>query len=73
MNRNIHRTNGAHTFLTIREAAKQPECPYGETKLRQMQKEGMLPGIWNGNRFLINFPLLLHRLELLSLQNTSDV
>ena len=56
MNRNIHHTNGAHTFLTIREAAKQPECPYGETKLRQMQKEGMLPGIWNGNRFLINFP-----------------
>lgn len=52
-------TNGR--FLTIRQAAARGPVPEG--LLRQMQKQGRLPGVRSGNRFLVNYNLLLEQLD----------
>ena len=48
-------------FMTIRQTAKTGILP--ENRLRQMQHQGKLPGIYNGNKFLVNADLLLQLLE----------
>ncbi|MCD7843155.1 MAG: hypothetical protein LUG17_00825 [Clostridiales bacterium] len=55
-------------FLTIRETAKTGILP--ESFLRTMEKQGRLPGIYSGNRFLVNYPLLLEQLDRESLTKT---
>lgn len=48
-------------FMTIRQTAK--EGPLSEYCLRAMQKRGELPGVFSGNRFLVNYDRLLDRLN----------
>lgn len=48
-------------FLTIRQAAK--EGPIPESLLRQMEKQGRLPGVRSGNRFLVNYGMLIEMLD----------
>ncbi len=48
-------------YLTIRQTAARGPIPEG--LLRQMQKQGKLPGVRSGNRFLVNYGLLLEQLE----------
>ena len=51
----------AINMLTIRQTAKRG--PLSEHRLRLMEKQGRLPGIYSGNRFLINYELLLDQLN----------
>ena len=51
-------------FKTIRQVAALGILP--EHRLRVMQKAGTLPGIWSGNRFLVNVGALERRLEEMS-------
>lgn len=48
-------------FKTIRETAKLKILP--EHCLRLMQKQGELPGIKSGNRFLVNVDALIELLD----------
>jgi len=48
-------------MLTIRETAR--EGPLTEYALRMMQKDGRLPGIQIGTKFLVNFDRLLLQLN----------
>jgi len=41
-------------FCTIREAARRPDCPLPEHRLRALVRGGKLPYFRSGNRFLIN-------------------
>lgn len=59
-------------FMSFNEAARQPTCPFTANRLRIMQKRGELPGIWNGSRFLVNYPLLVQQLEDLSRQAVQE-
>lgn len=43
-------------FLTIRKAARVLEVP--ERLIRSMVAQGVCPGIYSGNRFLVNTDLL---------------
>lgn len=54
-------TTNAPRFMTIRQTAKTGILP--ENRLRQMQHQGKLPGIYSGNKFLVNAELLLQLLE----------
>lgn len=63
-------TNDAR-FLTIRQTAARG--PISEGLLRQMEKQGRLPGVRSGNRFLVNYGLLLEQLEAESRQNCKVV
>ena len=49
-------------FLTIRQTAKTKVL--SEYTLRLMEKQGRLPGVRSGNRFLVNVPLLIEQLDL---------
>ena len=48
-------------FASIREAAKRG--PVSEYCLRLMLKQGNLPGIYSGRKFLVNYDLLLEQLN----------
>ena len=48
-------------FPSIREAAKRG--PLSEYCLRLMQKQGMLPGVYSGKKFLVNYDKLIERLN----------
>lgn len=48
-------------FLTIRETAKTGIL--SEHHLRIMEKQGRLPGVRVGNRFKVNFDLLVDQLN----------
>lgn len=54
-------TRTAQKFVTIRQAASMGVLP--EYTLRLMEKQGRLPGIRSGNRFLVNLPLLIEQLD----------
>ena len=56
------------TFKTIRQTAALQILP--EHRLRLMQKQGLLPGIQAGNRFLINVDALISQLNAMSTENT---
>lgn len=49
------------TFLSIRDVAKRGPLP--EYTLRKMQKAGTLPGIYAGNRFLVNWEAFIEQLH----------
>lgn len=49
------------TFKTIRQTAATGII--SEHRLRLMQKQGLLPGIQAGNRFLINVEALIEMLD----------
>ena len=51
-------------MLTIRQTAATGILP--ESVLRSMQKENRLPGIWVGNRFMVNCNMLLKVLDEMS-------
>ena len=48
-------------LMTIRETAKTGILP--ENRLRQMQHQGKLPGIYSGNKFFVNFEMLVQLVE----------
>ena len=48
-------------FLTIRQCAAAG--PLSEHTLRLRQKQGRLPGIYSGTRFLVNYKMFLERLD----------
>lgn len=48
-------------FLTIRQTAETGIL--SEHHLRMMGKQGRLPGIRSGNRFLVNTTLLIEQLD----------
>lgn len=56
-------------FTTIRGAAKSGVAP--ENYLRMLEKQGRLPGVRSGNRFLVNTALLIEQLNRESLDNAS--
>lgn len=58
-------------YLTIRQTAAKG--PVSECLLRQMEKQGKLPGVRSGNRFLVNYGLLLEQLEAKSRRNCRTV
>lgn len=51
-------------FKTIRQVAATGILP--EHRLRIMQKQGILPGIQAGNRFLVNVSALVELLDSMS-------
>lgn len=51
----------APQFLTIRQTAATGIL--SEYHLRLMEKQGKLPGIYVGNRFKVNYGLLLEQLD----------
>ena len=55
------------TLKTIRQVAETGILP--EYRLRQMQKQKKLPGIYSGNRFLIDVDMLKSVLERESVNN----
>lgn len=54
-------------FMTIREESRAGYWP--ESGLRRMQKEGKLPGVYSGGRFMVNIPLLVEMLDSESQRN----
>ncbi len=48
-------------FPSIRETAKRG--PLSEYCLRLMQKQGKLPGVYSGKKFLVNYARLLEQLD----------
>ena len=48
-------------FKTIRETAKTGILP--EACLRRMAKQGILPGIYSGVKFLVNYTALVKQLN----------
>ncbi len=48
-------------FLTIREVARTGIL--SEHHLRLLEKEKKLPGVFAGNRFKVNYPLLVEQLD----------
>lgn len=58
-------------FMTIRETAKTGMI--SEHHLRIMEKQGRLPGVRSGNRFLVNLPLLIEQLDRESLAQASGL
>ncbi|MCI8385115.1 MAG: hypothetical protein HFE95_01550 [Acutalibacter sp.] len=57
---------GTAKFLTIRQTAKLGLL--SEYQLRLWQKQGKLPGIYTGNTFRVNVPMLERKLEEMSAQ-----
>ena len=51
----------AEKFVPIRKLAESGFLT--ESRLRKMHKQGKLPGIWCGKKFLVNFPLLNEELD----------
>ncbi len=56
-------------FLTIRETAKTGILP--EAMLRIMVKQGRIPGIYSGRKFLVNYGMLIDQLNYESKLKTS--
>ncbi len=55
-------------YLTIRQTAKKLEFP--ETRIRIMVKCGECPGIYSGNRFLVNVDAFAEQLDVQSRRNS---
>lgn len=53
---------------TIKAAAKLGILP--EHRMREMLKQGRLPGVYHGRKFLVNLPLLAAQIEQESLKNS---
>lgn len=53
--------NKTTTFSTIRQASRKIDFP--ENRIRAMVKQGVCPGIYSGNRFLVNVDALVELLE----------
>lgn len=51
-------------FMTIRQVAKTGIVP--EAFLRRMERNGVLPCVYSGRKCLINYPMLVERLNELS-------
>lgn len=52
---------GIPRFLTIRQTAATNILP--EACLRRMARDGTLPGLYSGRKFLVNFDLLIAQLN----------
>ena len=48
-------------FVTVNEAGRRGPIP--AYRLRQMQKEGKLAGFFSGNRFYLDYDLLLEQIR----------
>lgn len=57
-------------FLTIRQTAATGILT--EHHLRLLQKQGALPGIQTGNRFLVNYEALVELLDRASRENLTE-
>lgn len=58
-------TNGTSRFMTIRQTAATGIA--SEHFLRRLKTLGLLPGVSVGNRFKVNYPLLIEALQTASL------
>lgn len=56
-------------FLTIRQTAATGIL--SEYHLRLLEKQGKLPGIYSGNRFKVNFDMLVNQLDKASAERSS--
>ena len=56
------------TYRTIRQAAKQIDFP--ENRIRVMVKQGACPGVYSGNRFMVNIDALVEQLDAQSRRNS---
>lgn len=54
-------------FMTIRETSRAGYWP--ESGLRRLRKQGKLPGVYSGGRFMVNIPLLVEMLDSESQRN----
>lgn len=59
------------TFKTIRQTAAMGFVP--EHLLRERLKQGKLPGVYSGNRFLVNVDALVEQLNAESIKNANGV
>ena len=50
-------------YVTIRQAARLPEVPFAEYTLRKMNRDGKIPGVYAGKKFLINLDLFLQEIN----------
>jgi hypothetical protein len=48
-------------YLTLNQAGNRGPIP--AYRLRLMQKQGTLPGFFSGNRFYVNYTLLLEQID----------
>ncbi len=62
-------TRPSSKFLTVRQTAKTGIM--SESNLRRMVAQGRCPGIYSGNRFLVNYDLLVEQLDRESLAQAS--
>ena len=53
--------NKAAKFSTIRKTSQKIDFP--ENRIRTMVKQGVCPGIYSGNRFLVNVDALVEQLD----------
>ena len=51
------------SLKTVRQAAREPKCPYTEFRLRQMIAQGQCPGVRVGNRFMVNLSALIQQVD----------
>lgn len=51
-------------FLTLRQVAKTGLLP--ERALRALQKRGLVPGVYSGRTYWVNYPALLEVLDKMS-------
>lgn len=58
-------------FKTIRQTAAQGIAP--ENLIRRLVAQGMCPGIYSGNRFLVNVEALIEWLDKQSREHGKDV
>lgn len=54
-------------FLTIRQVANTGILSEGA--IRRLHKDGKIPGIYSGTRFLVNYPLLIEQLNKISMSD----
>lgn len=56
------------TYRSVRKTAKELDFP--EHRIREMIKQGICPGIYSGNRFLVNVGALVEQLDAESRRNS---
>lgn len=57
-------------FISVRETAKRG--PLSEYCLRLMLKQGNLPGVYSGRKFLVNYDRLLEQLAVSGREKVND-
>ena len=51
------------SFLTVKKESQHPDCPYSLYQLQKMIHRHEIPGIYSGNRFLVNHEMLMEQIR----------